>query len=96
MSEPPPRTPPDAHGPAGPPGDRREEFARESRQAPRDAAAERAFIQGRIGMIRTDPCMTDAEKERVIAELQHSLRTLDTDSPDGPKSDEHAPTPDET
>jgi len=37
---------------------------------PRDAEAERAFIEGKIEMIRTDPNLTEAEKERAISQLR--------------------------
>ncbi len=51
-------------------GDMRAEFERLSRQVPRAPEAERAFIEGKIEMIRTDPTMSDAEKERAIAALR--------------------------
>ena len=35
--------------------DRRAEFERLSRQSPRDEEAERAFIEGKMEMVRTDP-----------------------------------------
>ncbi|MFD9339393.1 hypothetical protein ACFWBF_34125 [Streptomyces sp. NPDC060028] len=75
MSGPEPRVPPDAQQPPGPTADRREEFARESRDAPRDPEAEEAFLQGRIDMIRGDPGLTEAEKEKAVAALLRSLRS---------------------
>jgi hypothetical protein len=53
--------------------DLRAEFERLSRQVPRDPEAERAFIEGKIEMIRNDPVMTEAEKERAIDELRRRL-----------------------
>ena len=50
--------------------DMRAEFERLSRQAPRDPEAERAFIKGRIEMIRSDPHLCAQEKEDAIRELQ--------------------------
>jgi hypothetical protein len=49
--------------------DMREEFERLTRQVPRDPEAERAFIEGKIELIRGDPYLSDQEKERAIAEL---------------------------
>jgi hypothetical protein len=51
-------------------GDMRAEFERLSHQMPRDAEAERAFIESKIEMIRSDPYLSDADKKRAIAELQ--------------------------
>jgi hypothetical protein len=48
----------------------RAEFARLSRQTPRDPAAKRAFLESKIEMIRSDRDCSDQEKERLIAELQ--------------------------
>jgi hypothetical protein len=50
--------------------DMRAEFERLSRQTPRDPAAERAFIQGKIEMIRGDSHLSAKQKEDAIAELQ--------------------------
>ena len=47
------------------------EFERLSRQVPRDPEAERAFIESKIEMIRKDPHLSDAEKERAISNLRH-------------------------
>jgi hypothetical protein len=49
----------------------RADFERLSRQVPRDPEAERAFIESKIEMIRSDPYLSDADKERAIANLQH-------------------------
>jgi hypothetical protein len=53
--------------------DMREEFERLSRQTPRDPEAERAFIENKIEMIRTDRRMSPEEKDRAIAELRRGL-----------------------
>jgi hypothetical protein len=69
--------PPDAeqHGPKTARGDARiedarEKFARKTPQSPEDEARTRAFIDGKIDMIRRDPRMTEAEKAKAIADLQ--------------------------
>ena len=49
--------------------DVRKEFARKASQTPEDEARTRAFIDGKIDMIRRDPRMTEAEKAAAIAEL---------------------------
>jgi hypothetical protein len=49
--------------------DVRAEFEQLSRQAPRDPEAEQAFIESKIAIIRTDPNMTKADKQRAIDEL---------------------------
>jgi hypothetical protein len=49
------------------------EFERLSRQVPRDPEAERAFIESKIEMIRSDPNLSQGEKERVIEELRRGL-----------------------
>jgi hypothetical protein len=59
---------------AVPVADVRAEFERISRQAQRDPQAERAFIEGKIEMIRNDPNLSQAEKERAIEELRLVLR----------------------
>ena len=53
--------------------DMREQFARKTPQSPEDEARTRAFIQGKIDMIRGDPKMTDAEKAAAIADLEAKL-----------------------
>lgn len=50
--------------------DMREQFARKTPQNANDEARTRAFIEGKIAMIRSDPAMTDAEKDAAIAELK--------------------------
>jgi hypothetical protein len=50
--------------------DRRAEFARLSRLTPRNHEAERAFIEGKLEMIRNDPRLSDEEKARAIARLK--------------------------
>lgn len=51
----------------------RAEFDRISRQTPRNREAQRAFIESKIEMIRTDPRLGAAEKERAIADLRRGL-----------------------
>jgi hypothetical protein len=53
-----------------PVADLRAEFERLSRQVPRDPEAERAFIESKIEMIRTDPTLSDEEKLRAIEALR--------------------------
>ncbi len=53
--------------------DKRAEFERISRQQPHDPEAERAFIESKIEIIRTDPNLSDDEKERAIQELRERL-----------------------
>jgi hypothetical protein len=50
--------------------DMRERFERTTPQTPEDEARTRAFIDGKIEMIRRDPRMTDAEKDAAIADLE--------------------------
>jgi hypothetical protein len=50
--------------------DMREKFARKTPQNAEDEARTRAFIEGKIAMIRSDPAMTDAEKDAAIAQLK--------------------------
>jgi len=50
--------------------DVREQFARKTPQTPQDEAQARAFIDGKIDMIRRDPQMTEAEKAAAIEYLK--------------------------
>ena len=50
--------------------DMREQFARRTPQTAEDRARARAFIDGKIEMLRGDPNLTDAEKAAAIAELE--------------------------
>ena len=54
----------------GPIVDMRDAFARKTPQTKKDRARARAFINGKIEMIRRDPHMTDAEKAAAIADLE--------------------------
>jgi hypothetical protein len=56
--------------PSSPIVDMRDAFARKTPQTEEDRARARAFINGKIEMIRRDPSMTEAEKAAAIAELQ--------------------------
>jgi hypothetical protein len=53
--------------------DVRAQFARKTPQTPEDRARTRAFIAGKIDMVRADTSMTSAEKAAAIAELEHAL-----------------------
>jgi hypothetical protein len=50
--------------------DMREHFARKTPQSAEDEERTRAFIDGRIEMIRRDPHMSPAEKSQAIRELE--------------------------
>ena len=54
--------------------DRRAEFERLTRQSPRDEAAEQAFIESKMNMVRTDPSLSEEEKQRALDELARKLR----------------------
>jgi hypothetical protein len=71
--DPPPQPPVIIQQPAKPSGsivDKRDDFARKTPQTDEDRAQARAFIDGKIEMIRRDPYMTDAEKAAAIADLE--------------------------
>lgn len=72
MSSPPPR-PPDLSDAAA--GDARELFERLTRETPRDAEAELAFLRKRIELLRSLPGLSDAEREAAIAQLELALRS---------------------
>ena len=57
-----------------PTADVRAEFERLSRQTPRDSKADRAFVESKIELIRTDPRLSQDEKKRVIEELRKRLK----------------------
>lgn len=48
----------------------RDAFARKTPQTEEDLAQARAFMEGKIEMIRRDPHMTPSEKAAAIADLQ--------------------------
>lgn len=50
--------------------DMREKFARKTPPSREDAERTRAFIDGKIEMIRRDPNMPQADKDRAIQELE--------------------------
>ena len=60
--------------------DRRAEFERRSRRTPRDPEAERAFLEGKIDLIRSDPRLSEGEKEREIAKLRRYGRASTKDA----------------
>lgn len=70
----------DSQGPPLPHGgnvaDRRAEFARRSRESGRDREAERAFIQSKLDMVRSDPNLTEEEKRRALDELHRKLNPV--------------------
>jgi hypothetical protein len=53
--------------------DLRAEFERLSRLTPRDPRAERAFIESKIELVRSDPRLSEAEKDRAIEDLKRRL-----------------------
>jgi hypothetical protein len=57
-----------------PTADVRAEFERLSRQTPRDAEADRAFVESKIELIRTDPRLSEDEKKQAIEELWKRLK----------------------
>jgi len=57
-------------GKSVPVADMRAEFERLSRQTPRDPEAERAFIQSKIDMIRSDPTLSETEKKQAIEAMR--------------------------
>jgi hypothetical protein len=50
--------------------DMRDKFARKTSPTPDDAERTRAFIDGKIEMIRRDPNMSQTDKDRAIQELE--------------------------
>jgi hypothetical protein len=50
--------------------DKRKAFARKTPQTEQDRVAARAFIDGKIEMIRRDPNLTEAQKAEAIADLE--------------------------
>jgi len=50
--------------------DMRDVFARKTPQTEEDRAQARAFIDGKIEMVRRDPYMTDDQKAKAIADLE--------------------------
>ena len=55
--------------------DMRAQFARKTPQTPEDRARTRAFVAGKIDMIRSDPTMSEAEKAAAIADLEQGLKS---------------------
>jgi hypothetical protein len=51
----------------------REQFERKTPPTAEDRARARAFIEGKMEMLRRDPHMTDEEKAAAIAELNSKL-----------------------
>jgi hypothetical protein len=59
--------------PGGRTADRRAEFERLTRQSGRDEKAERAFIESKMRMVRSDPNLSEEEKRALLAELERKL-----------------------
>jgi hypothetical protein len=53
--------------------DVRKKFDRKAPQTAEDRARARAFIEGKMEMLRRDPNLTDAEKAAAISELAGKL-----------------------
>ena len=70
--QPPPPVKVEQHGkPSGARvADKRKAFARKTRQTEQDRLVARAFIDGKIEMIRRDPNLTEAQKAEAIADLE--------------------------
>ena len=56
--------------------DLRAQFEALSRQTPRNPQAERAFVDHKLELIRTDPLLSEAQKEQAIAELRQRLESF--------------------
>jgi hypothetical protein len=69
----PPRLTDPTTGAPAPTADVRAEFERLSRQTPPDLQADRAFVESKIELIRTDPRLSEDEKKRAIEELWKRL-----------------------
>jgi len=63
-----------------PAADMREAFSRMSPTDQPEPDADRAFVDGRLEMIRTDPTLTEAQKEAAIAEVLEKLHRRAPDS----------------
>jgi hypothetical protein len=69
-----------SEGASAPIADMRDAFARKTPQTQQDRAAAKAFIDGKIEMIRRDEHMTKAQKAAAIADLE-SRRKADSANP---------------
>ena len=65
----------------------REESSRLSRQAADRPDAHRAFVESKIGLIRTDPVLTAAQEDAAVAELLALLEGPPTGAGDGELTD---------
>ena len=68
------RRPPPPDG--GAVADRRAEFARLTRQSPRDEAAERAFIESKIEVVKGDTGLGEEARKEAIEKLEQELQRL--------------------
>ena len=73
MSSPSPPFPPRDNAVTADTGDVRAEFAALSCQTPRDEAAETGFLENKIELIRSDPNLTEKQKQDAIAEVRRRL-----------------------
>jgi hypothetical protein len=71
MDSEPPVPPRDPTSEPAPIADLREQFARRSGRG--DRQAERAFIENKLEMIRTDPSLSEEERAAAIAEAKKKL-----------------------
>ena len=72
----PPREETTSRSKTGPIADMRAQFARKTPQSLEDRARARAFIAGKIDMVRADASMSSAEKAAAIAELEPALARI--------------------
>jgi hypothetical protein len=59
--------------------DVREQFARKTTQTEEELQTSRAFVEGKIEMVRSDPRLTEAEKTAAITVLQQQHTTENKD-----------------
>ena len=73
-----PPAPPPRSGAKQPVGfvDRRAEFERLAQTSPRDADAERVWLESKIDLVRRDPHMTEVAKQQLIARFRRLIRDL--------------------
>ncbi|WP_317205074.1 hypothetical protein [Janthinobacterium sp.] len=71
VPSPPPQPPqPCEANTSAPVADARAQFARRTPQTAEEKARSRAFIDGKIEMVRGDPNLSEAQKAAAIAELE--------------------------
>ena len=67
---PPPKVEQPGKAPRAPIADMRDAFARKTPETNEEREAAKAFIEGKIEMVRRDPHMSDAQKAAAIADLE--------------------------